>query len=87
MKGKPISLAPRYYEAAVIEKVTAPPPCFHWHDCRSPAVCEKDGKSLCRACACGVPGLEYPLRPPNYPPLYLTGRLAAEDMDMVEEQL
>ena len=62
----------------------SPPPCFFWVRCRAYAVCEKQGKSVCTACAGRLSGAPYPLRPPARQPLYLAGRDAAEAMDMIE---
>jgi hypothetical protein len=61
------------------------PPCFFWPCCTQRAALEKAGRSLCRRCAAGLRGIEYPLRGPCDEPLYFTGRIAAEALDMIEE--
>jgi hypothetical protein len=62
----------------------APPPCFFWRLCSQRADMEKAGRSLCRGCAARIRGAEYPLRNASLQPIYLTGREAAEALDMVE---
>jgi hypothetical protein len=65
---------------------TAAPPCFFARVCRQRAAIEKSGRSVCRECAATrVHGHEYPLRDPEAEPLYLTGRVASEALDMIEE--
>jgi len=66
------------------EPLLGAPPCFFWEKCRNYAQLEKGGKSVCQPCAERMRGLRYPLRPPSREPLYLTGRHAAEALDMVE---
>jgi hypothetical protein len=46
---------------------------------------EKAGRSVCRGCAGRLRGREYPLRCASEESLYLTGRVAAEALDMLEE--
>jgi hypothetical protein len=60
-------------------------PCFFWNLCECRAALEKAGRSVCRACAGRLHGREYPLRGASEESLYLTGRVAAEALDMVEE--
>lgn len=60
-----------------------PPPCYFWNVCARPAAMEKAGRSVCRECAGRLAGAEYSLRPPTTESLYLTGRAAAEALDMV----
>jgi hypothetical protein len=62
-----------------------PPPCFFWNLCAGRAEIEKAGRSVCRGCASQLRGVEYPLRGVAAQPLYLTGRAAAEALDMLEE--
>lgn len=45
-------------------------PCFFWRDCGRLAELEKQGKAVCRPCARGLVGVEYPLRRPSPEPLY-----------------
>ena len=47
-----------------------PPPCFFFGKCKSRAECEKQGKTLCEACAAKLPGQRYPLRAPSRAPIY-----------------
>jgi hypothetical protein len=61
------------------------PPCFFSELCARRAEMEKAGRSVCCSCAARLRGVEYPLRPPTSEPLYLTGRAAAEALDMVED--
>ncbi len=63
----------------------AAPPCFFSQVCLRRAAIEKAGRSVCRGCAERMRGVEYPLRDPSLQPLYLTGRSAIEDLDMVED--
>jgi len=49
-------------------------------------VCEKGGRALCRTCADGVKGREYPLREAGTEPLYLSGLAAADELEMVEDR-
>lgn len=60
------------------------PPCFFWSKCCERAHMEKNGRSVCLKCAGRLRGIEYPLRPPSLEPIYVTGRAAAEALDMVE---
>ena len=62
----------------------APPPCFFWKLCGQRADVEKAGRSVCNGCAARLRGGAYPLRNAALEPIYLTGRSAAEAMDMVE---
>ena len=59
-------------------------PCFFGNLCESRATLEKAGRSVCRTCANRLRGREYPLRGASDQSLYLTGRAAAEALDMVE---
>jgi len=63
----------------------AAPPCFFWARCAQLATLEKAGRSVCRRCAATLRGTEYPLRGPCVEPLYFTGRVAAEALDMLED--
>jgi hypothetical protein len=58
--------------------------CFFGNLCESRATMEKAGRSVCRACANRLRGREYPLRGASVEALYLTGRAAAEALDMIE---
>ena len=60
-------------------------PCFFWNLCRDRAIVEKAGRSVCRGCAGRLRGSEYPLRDASEDSLYLTGRAAAEALDMLED--
>jgi hypothetical protein len=60
-------------------------PCFFWNLCQRRAAVEKAGRSVCRGCAGRVHGREYPVRIPSEESLYLTGRVAAEALDMLED--
>jgi hypothetical protein len=60
-------------------------PCFFSNLCERRAALEKAGRSVCRACAGRLRGREYPLRGASEQSLYLTGRAAAEALDMVED--
>ena len=62
-----------------------PAPCFFWNLCQRHAALEKAGRSVCRGCANRLRGREYPVRVPSDESLYLTGRVAAEALDMVED--
>lgn len=59
-------------------------PCFHFGCCRRYAELEKQGKSLCRACAPLHRGREYPLRSPTSESLYASGRQLARELEMIE---
>lgn len=59
-------------------------PCFFSNLCDRRAAIEKAGRSVCRACAGRLRGREFPLRDPSHEALYLTGRAAAEALDMVD---
>jgi len=39
---------------------------------------------VCHDCAVHLRGVEYPLRGPSLQPIYLTGRTAAEALDMLD---
>jgi hypothetical protein len=52
------------------EKGFKAPPCFFHRDCGGVAEIEKQGKAVCRACAGGLSGVQYPLREPSREPLY-----------------
>jgi hypothetical protein len=60
-------------------------PCFFWNLCEARSALEKGGRSVCRACAARLRGREYPLRGESAGALYLTGRAAAEALDMIED--
>lgn len=60
-------------------------PCFFWNLCERHADIEKAGRSVCRGCAARLRGQEYPLRAASREALYLTGRSAAEALDMLDE--
>jgi len=60
-------------------------PFFFWNLCERHADIEKAGRSVCRGCAARLRGRENPLRAAAHEALYLTGRSAAEALDMVEE--
>jgi hypothetical protein len=60
-------------------------PCFFWNLCEARATVEKGGRSVCRACSNRLCGREYPLRIPSEESLYLTGRVAAEALDMIDD--
>jgi hypothetical protein len=60
-------------------------PCFFWNLCQSRAAVEKAGRSVCRGCAGRLRGKEYPLRGASEESLYLTGRAAAEALDMLDD--
>jgi hypothetical protein len=60
-------------------------PCFFSNLCAARASLEKAGRAVCRACAGRLRGHEYPLRRASEAALYLTGRVAAEELDMVED--
>ena len=60
-------------------------PCFFWNLCECRAALEKAGRSVCRTCAGRLRGREYPLRGASEESLYLTGRVAAEALDMIED--
>ncbi len=59
-------------------------PCFHFARCRRHAELEKQGKSLCRACAPLHRGREYPLRLSTAESLYASGRQLARQLEMIE---
>jgi hypothetical protein len=79
-----LSFNTRYLPPAGDSQVLAPP-CFFWPCCTQRAALEKAGRSVCRVCAGRLRGIEYPLRGPCAEPLYFTGRVAAEALDMLEE--
>ena len=72
-------------QAQFAEKPAGASPCFFWNLCERHADIEKAGRSVCRACAGRLRGREYPLRAASLEALYLTGRAAAEALDMLEE--
>ena len=53
-----------------------PVPCYYFDRCKKASVTSKQGKSLCRACASQVQGVEYPLR------VLLTGELRRMDWQL-----
>ena len=59
------------------------PPCFYFSACRGHAALEKNGKSLCHACAACTRGREYPLRAPSRLPLYLSDRELGEALSLI----
>ena len=67
-----------------VEQASLSTPCFFWNLCARRAAIEKAGRAVCRACAGRLRGREYPLRGACRESLYLTGRAAAEQLDMVE---
>ena len=68
------------------EQDVAATPCFFSQVCFRRAAIEKAGRSVCRECAGRLRGAEYPLRDASLQPLYLTGRDAAEALDMTEDR-
>src|SRR5579862_285109 len=60
------------------------PPCFYWPQCKERAALAKAGRSVCRACAANLRGVEYPLRDPSAEPPYLSAEDAAQSLDMIE---
>jgi hypothetical protein len=70
---------------SALEQTGLSAPCFFWDLCQGRAAVEKAGRSVCRSCAGRVNGREYPVRIPSEESLYLTGRVAAEALDMVED--
>jgi len=62
------------------------PPCFYWSHCGRRASIEKAGRCVCLPCAATLRGTEYPLRDASVAPLYITGRDAAEALDMIENR-
>jgi hypothetical protein len=60
------------------------PPCFFHRDCGGTAAIEKQGKAVCRACAGGLNGLEYPLRAPSREPLYRKAEELVLQLEMKE---
>jgi hypothetical protein len=61
---------------------TDAPACFYFRVCRNRARVEKNGKTMCRACAARCAGREFPLRPPSRAPLYKDDRELAVAMDL-----
>ncbi len=60
--------------------------CFFHHLCAGVAELEKQGKTVCRACASAMKGVEYPLRVPSIAPLFtpeeeksLTGQMGMRE--------
>lgn len=70
---------------SALEQAGLSAPCFFWNLCQRRAALEKAGRSVCCGCASRVHGREYPLRIASRESLYLTGRVAAEALDMVED--
>lgn len=68
-----------------VQQVMLSKPCFFWNLCQRSAVVEKAGRCVCRGCAGRLRGKEYPLRGASEESLYLTGRSAAEALDMLED--
>lgn len=62
----------------------AAPPCFFHRDCGGTAAIEKQGKAVCRVCADGLNGIEYPLRPPSREPLYRKAEELVLQLEMKE---
>lgn len=60
------------------------PPCFFHRDCGGTAAVEKQGKAVCRACADGLKGTEYPLRAPSREPLYRKAEELVLQLEMKE---
>jgi len=69
---------------SAVKQAVMSTPCFFWNLCERRAALEKAGRSVCRGCAGRLRGREYPLRSASADALYLTGRAAAEALDMVE---
>jgi hypothetical protein len=67
------------------QNVAISTPCFFWNLCQRRAALEKAGRAVCRACADRLCGREYPLRLASKESLYLTGQVATEALDMVDE--
>lgn len=57
-------------------------PCFNFSVCRHNATVEKGGKTLCRSCADGTAGREYPLRQPTREPLYKDDAEVSESLGL-----
>lgn len=57
-------------------------PCFFHRDCGGMAEVEKQGKAVCRCCATGLKGIEYPLRAPSREPLYPMPEELVKQLDM-----
>lgn len=72
-------------QLAAAPPVRTSTPCFFWNLCEARAAIEKAGRAVCRACAGRLRGREYPLRRASDESLYLTGRVAAEELDMLED--
>ncbi len=73
----------RMHQTAATQTVVSKP-CFFWNLCERRAALEKAGRSVCHGCASRLNGREYPLRVESREALYLTGRAAAEALDMIE---
>lgn len=73
------------YTRSAITPAPISAPCFFSNLCQGRAALEKAGRSVCRSCAGRLRGREYPLRLASEESLYLTGRSAAEALDMVED--
>lgn len=57
-------------------------PCFFHGECGGMAEVEKQGKAVCRPCAMGIKGTEYPLRAPSREPLYPVPEELAQQLGM-----
>ena len=68
----------------IIHQAGTSTPCFFGNLCERRAVLEKAGRSVCLGCAARLRGREYPLRAASEEVIYLTGRSAAEALDMLE---
>lgn len=62
------------------------PPCFFHRDCGGIAEIEKQGKAVCRVCAGGLEGIEYPLRVPSREPLYRKPKELVLQLEMKEQR-
>jgi len=58
------------------------PACYFFRRCQQQASLEKGGRTVCRECANGMKGAEFPLRQPTRIPLYISEREAARALDM-----
>jgi hypothetical protein len=83
----PRTIPARHQQASATARgEAAAPACFFARVCQQRAAIEKSGRTVCRECAeTRLKGNEYPLRDPSAEPLYLTGRVASEALDMFEE--
>lgn len=80
----PTKIRGKHMQTAAVQACGSTP-CFFWNLCEARAVIEKGGRSVCRECATRFRGREYPLRGQSADALYLTGRAAAEALDMIED--